>query len=178
MPEPVSLTHAPAVYAASNAAAGDGTALSAEAATIRRSVSAAMESMEQSIALFGPKTEAISEILAVAAEHGETGWNGEGAEPISMLAVDRAVAFIRALPRSVSMPEVAPEPDGSISLDWICSRSRIASISIGVSDRLAFAWLDGTDQGHAVARFDGERIPSLILERIREAMGHAAVRAA
>jgi hypothetical protein len=178
MHEPVSMTRLPDVYAVMNVAAGDGTAVSPEADTIRRSVSAAMESMHLSIALFGPRTEAVSEVLAVAAKHGQSDWDGEGADPVSVFAADRAIAFIHALPGSVPVPEVAPESDGSISLDWVCSRSRVLSISIGVSDRLAFAWLDGTDQGHAVARFDGERIPSLILERIRETMGHASVRAA
>src|SRR5260370_32668073 len=165
MPEPVSLRDALGGY-------GDGTAVSPEAETIRRSVSVAMESIHLSIALFGSRTEAVSEVLAVAAKHSQSDWNCEGADPVSEIAIDRAIAFIHALPGSVPVPEVAPEPDGSISLDWISSRSRILSISVGVSDRLAFAWLDGTDQGHAVARFDGERIPPLILERIREMMGN------
>jgi hypothetical protein len=169
MSESISLTDSQFGY-------GDGTAVSPEADTIRRSVSAVTESMYESVWLYGLRTEAVSEILTVAARHGRPDWDGEGAEPISELATDRAIAFIRALPRSVPVPEIAPEPDGSISLDWIDSRSRVLSISIGVSDRLAFAWLDGTNRGHAVERFDGERIPPLILERIRETMGHASVR--
>jgi hypothetical protein len=135
-----------------------------------------MEAMYESVWLYGPRTEAISEILSVVATHCRPDWDGEGAEAISQLAADRAIAFIRALPRGVPVPEIAPEHDGSISLDWIDSRSRVLSISIGVSDRLAVAWLDGTNQGHAVERFDGERIPPLILERIRETMGNASVR--
>jgi hypothetical protein len=167
LPETVPLAGALAGYASLNAVAGEGTAVSQEADTIRRSVSASIESMRQSVALFGPKTEAVSEILAVAAKYGESDWDGEGADSVDALAVDRAIAFIHALPGSVPVPEVAPEPDGAISLDWIYSRSRILSVSVGRSDRLAFAWLDGTDQGHAVARFDWQRIPSLILERIQ-----------
>jgi hypothetical protein len=134
--------------------------------------------MEQSIALFGPQTACISEILTVVAEHSRPDWNREGADPVSLLATDRAVAFIRALPRGFAMPEAAPDTDGSISLDWIDGRRRMLSVSVGVTDRLAFAWIDGTDRGHAVERFDGDRIPSLILDRIRHTMGHASIRAA
>src|SRR5258706_14460838 len=105
MSEPISLADARAGY-------GDGTAVSAEADIVRRSVSAAMESMRLSIALFGPRTEAISEVLAVAAKHSQFDWDGEGAEPISALARARAIAFIRALPGSVPIPEISPEPDG------------------------------------------------------------------
>lgn len=171
MPEPVSLIPI-------SSTAGDGTAISPEAGAVRRSATAARESIEQSIALFGQQADCISEIFAAAAEHSQPDWNGEGADPVSLLAADRAVTFIRAVPRGFPMPEIAPESDGSISLDWIYGRSRILSISVGVSERLAFAWIDGTDRGHAVARFDGDRIPPLILDRIRETMGHASVRAA
>jgi hypothetical protein len=171
MPEPLSLIPTSDVI-------GDGTAVSAEAGAVHRSAIAARESLEQSIMLFGPQTACISEILTIAAQHSQPDWNGEGADPISLLAVDRAVAFIRALPRGFAMPEISPEPDGSISLDWIEGRSRMLSISVGVTDRLAFAWSDGTDRGHAVARFDGERIPWLILDRIGHTIGHASVRAA
>ena len=74
--------------------------------------------------------------------------------------------------------EFAPEPDGSISLDWIRSRSNFFSVSVGASDRLAYAWLDGTDRGHAVARFDGDSVPSRILEGIKALVqgANAAVR--
>jgi hypothetical protein len=171
MSESISLTDTSTGY-------GDGTAVSPEADTIRRSVLAARESIHESIWLFGLRRNAVSEVFEVAAKHSQAGWDGEGAEPVSAHAVNRAIAFIQALPRSVPVPEIAAEPDGSISLDWIDSRSRVLSISIGVSDRLAVAWLDGTNQGHAVERFDGERIPPLILERIRETMGNASVRAA
>jgi hypothetical protein len=171
MPEPLSLIPTSDVI-------GDGTAVSPEAGAVRKSTIAARQSLEQSIALFGEQSRCISQIREVAAEHSQPDWNGEGADPVSILAVDRAVAFIRALPRGLAMPEVAPDADGSISLDWIDGRSRMLSVSVGVTDRLAFAWIDGTDRGHAVARFDGDRIPWLILDRIGHTIGHASVRAA
>jgi hypothetical protein len=171
MPEPLSLIPTSDVIA-------DGTAVSAEAGAVYRSAITARESLEQSIVLFGPQTACIAEILTIVAEHSQPEWNDENAAPVSLLAMHRAIAFIRALPRALPMPEVAPEPDGSISLDWIATRSRVLSVSVGVTDRLAFAWIDGTGRGHAVERFDGDRIPSLILDRIRHTMGHASVRAA
>ena len=78
------------------------------------------------------------------------------------------------------VPEFAPEPDGSVSLDWIQSRTRLFSLSIGTSRRLAYAWLDGSDKGHAVSRFDGKHIPSRIQQGIREIVnyGHTSLRAA
>ena len=81
-------------------------------------------------------------------------------------AVMLAERFLRALPYRIPLPELAVEPDGSISLDWIRSRTRLFSVSVGRASRLAFAWLDGSDTGHGVARFDGQNVPPRILEGI------------
>jgi len=106
-------------------------------------------------------------VWALANECGEPGWDGNDALPLDHLAVFKAIALILALPEGVPLPEFAPEPDGSISLDWISSRNRLFSLSVGTGDRLSYAWLDGTDKGHAVARFDGKSVPPRILEGIR-----------
>ena len=78
------------------------------------------------------------------------------------------------------LPEFAPEPDGSISLDWIQSRARLYSLSIGHSNRLAYAWLDGADKGHGVVHFDGQNVPPRVLDGIKHIVGHgyAGLRAA
>jgi hypothetical protein len=88
------------------------------------------------------------------------------------VAVQTAVEFIRAMPDDLPLPEFAPEPDGSLSLDWIQSRNRLFSLSVGSTNRLAYAWLDGSDKGHGVAGFDGERIPLRIIEGIIGIMNH------
>lgn len=152
-------------------------AISAEAAGVHLAALALVNSMEQSRALFGPKADAISQIWALVSECAEAGWDGDGAEPISEIAAHAASDFIRALPDDVPLPEFAPEPDGFISLDWIQSRSRLFSLSVGLGPLLAYAWLDGGDRGHAVARFDGETVPLRILDGIRRTVsrGDAAV---
>ncbi|HYI12057.1 MAG TPA: hypothetical protein VEK57_23585 [Thermoanaerobaculia bacterium] len=99
------------------------------------------------------KSSVIARVYEVAAECKHDDWDGEEGRGIPQVVVDRAVTFIRALPDGMLLPEVAPEPDGSISFDWVMSRTRVFSVSIGSTDRLAFAWIDGTDRGHGVARF-------------------------
>lgn len=109
----------------------------------------------------------ILQVWALVNECAETGWDGEEAEAISAIAAKMATDFIHALPDDFPLPEVAPEPDGSISLDWIQSRGRLFSLSVGSSSRLAYAWLDGAESGHAVASFDGGDVPLRVLEGIR-----------
>jgi hypothetical protein len=160
--------------------AGAGSAISPEAQTVQSAAVEIARAVESSQALFGSKATAISQLWQLANEFAEADWDGDGALPLNHVAVHNAVAFIRALPNRVPMPEFAPEPDGSISLDWMPSRTRVFSLSIDADDRLVYAWLDGTDKGHAVARFDGHSIPKRILDGIESIVKteHASVRSA
>jgi hypothetical protein len=168
MPKPVprNITVVLMGYSALLTLTQQGTAMSPEAKAIKESALKLTKLTEESQSLFGAKAATILELQQMAMEYSDKDWDGNDELPISYKSLHNAVAFIRALPDGVPVPEVAPEPDGAISLDWIRSRHRIFSISVGNSDRLAFAWLDGTDKGHGVARFDGFTIPPRVLELI------------
>lgn len=172
MLEPVSTLGICLGYAALLGYARGSSAISSEAQAVRGAASAVVESAERSQVLFGEKSAAISQIAVLANECAEAGWDGDEADPIDWAATRTVVEFIRAMPDDLPLPEFAPEPDGSISLDWIQSRNRLFSLSIGSTNRLAYAWLDGSDKGHGVARFDGERIPLRIIEGIIGIMNH------
>jgi hypothetical protein len=172
MPEFVSTIGLFVGYTMLNAAARSGTAVSNEAREVQRSASIVAHQTEQSVALFGEKRSVISQIWSLAAECSETGWDGEGAKPIDEVAATLASDFVRALPDRSPLPEVSPEPDGALSFDWIESRHRLFSLSIGTSNRLAYAWIDGAERGHGVAVFDGENIPLRILQGVAEICKH------
>lgn len=159
-------------YAAMQPFARASTAVSLEAQAVRRAACDVISSAERSDSLFGTKAAVISEIWKLADECGVADWDGNQALPMDEAAVDGAVALIRAFPAGIPMPEVAPEPDGSISLDWIPSRHRLFSISVGSSPRLAYSWLDGADKGHGVSQFDGWKIPARVLEGILSIVNH------
>jgi hypothetical protein len=157
-----------------------GSAISPEAHAVHRAATKVAEEVERSVALFGEKAAALSRLAAMARESGEQGWDGGDAAPIDPIALLSAERFVRAMPDSVPLPEFTPEPDGSISLDWIRSRNHVVSLSIGQGNRLAYAWLDGADRGHAVVHFDGRNVPSRVLDDIKAIVGrgHAGLRAA
>ena len=157
-----------------------GTAVSPEAQAVRDAVRVPARQMERSQSLFGKKAFLISELWKLADECAVENWDGNDAAAVDELAVDRAIEFIRALPHAVPMPELAAEPDGSISLDWIQSRHRLFSLSIGASERIAYAWLDGADNGHGVAHFDGHNIPPRVFDLIGSIVkyGNTSIRAA
>ena len=174
--EPISVAGLQLGFTALYALARTGSAISPEAQIVQLAASSVVYSVERSHALFGDKAGAISQLWALANECAVSGWDGEQAKPIDRLAVFNAAAFIRALPDRLPLPEFSPEPDGAISLDWIKSRTRLFSLSIGNSNRMAYAWLDGTDVGHGVAGFREGKVPQRVLEGIAEAMndGNAA----
>jgi hypothetical protein len=170
MPESFSIGALMGIAALQLAACGTG--VSSEARSIQSSAQDLLQFTERSVALFGSKAALISQLNALLEESREPGWDTEEAQPLSELSAARAEMFIRALPPEIKLPEIAPEPDGAISFDWIMSKNRVFSVSIGTSERLPYAWLDGTDRGHAVAHFDGKTIPIRIVDGIRLITGN------
>ena len=180
MSEALSIEWFPSEYGAMNLLSWPGSGFSPEAQAVSRRAAEVVTDWERSQALFGEKSAAISQLRTLANECADQDWDGYDARAIDPQAVAVAESFLRALPRGVALPEFAPEPDGSVSLDWIHSRNRLFSMSVGDGYRLAYAWLDGTDKGHGVASFDGAVIPPRILDGINAIMndGNAAVRVA
>lgn len=84
---------------------------------------------------------------------------------------DVAESFLLALAGDVPHPEMCPDPDGDVSFDWISSKDRRVSVSVGTADRLPYAWIDGQSQGHGVEYFDGKQVPARILDEIRRIVG-------
>ena len=163
-------------YTALTALSRQGSAVSREAATVRRNATTLVERTEQSVALFGPKAVALSELSELAAECALKNWDGYGAEALDIRAWRLAQEIIRSLPDDMAMPSFSIEPDGCVSMDWMPSRERTFTLSAGKSDRLPYAWIDGTDRGHAVAKFAGGQLPPRIVQEINRISGHDSVK--
>lgn len=173
MLDPVSVTLGTCMlgYAALYSHARGGSAISDEALIETKAASAIVERVETSWSLFGDKGAAISQVLALADDCSVAGWDGDEAPPVASEAVQTVCDFVRALPEGFPLPEFAPEPDGSISLDWIRSKQQLISLSIGSGERVPYAWVDGTDKGHAVGRFDGFAVQQRLLSAILSIVG-------
>lgn len=117
--------------------------------------------------LYDDKEDLLSELEEIAEEYSVPNWDGYEALPIEPQALELAKKFINALPEDLPLPETAPEPDGSISLDWIWSKDRVFSLSVGKTYELSYAWIDNEDRGYGVAKFDGETVPKRVIDSIR-----------
>lgn len=161
MLEPVStLTFGAPLYALTRPAS----AVSSEARHVRTYAERMVGRVESSAALFGKRGEVLGALEALVDSHAQDGWDGAAAAPVNRAAIELAMNFVRALPDGYEMPEIGVDPDGAVSLDWLPSRHRMLSISFtGGNNRLAYAWLNGTDRGSGVARFDRQAIPRQVL---------------
>ena len=151
------------------AAALQWRAISPEARAVRERAQQVARSGEESVALFGAKQAALAQLSDLVRESREQAEH-EDQQPVSHAAAAWARAFILALPDNVPLPELAAEPDGSISLDWIRSRTRMVSVIVEATAGLPYAWIDGAERGRGVADFDGVTVPSRLLADIRRIM--------
>lgn len=176
MPEPISIAIGLCTgFAALNGYRRNDSSFSPEGKSAGTAVAEVLRSAEKSQALFGAKSIALSALKEMAEECSKDDWDGSGAIGVNPIALWNAEDFVRALPNNLPLPEFSAEPDGSISLDWITSRHRIFSLSIGAGSRIAYAWLDGTDKGHGVAQYDGMTIPTRILSEIQPIVNNGKI---
>jgi hypothetical protein len=182
MLEPISTVVAIASlgYGGLNAYTQRSSAVSGEAVAVAEAASALIEQCERSFALFGERAAAIMELLTIARECDVEGWDGGDALAANQAAVFQAESFVRAMPGDLPSPEFSVGPNGQIILEWIASRERRFSLSIGESNRLSYAWLDGSDSGYAVASYNGLTVPSRVYTTIQTIVGNgsASLRAA
>jgi len=152
-----------------------GSAVSEEASQVRQYAAEMTDHVTESRALFEPKSMVISDFRELIARCSTDNWDGYGALPVKGEIAERVIKLLYTLPESIRLPEVSIEPDGEVCLDWIGPFQRTISLSIGESDRIAYAWLDGTNRGHAVDKLTEEGIPNRILNQIMDIVGYEPV---
>jgi hypothetical protein len=171
----VSMTAVPAVDYAAAPALVQSSAVSDAAGWVQRLLGNVARGNESVQSLVGREVEFQARLHAVLDEL----VTDEDQDPVTAAAVRIASRFVHVLPHSLPLPQVAIDPDGAISLDWMPSRTRAFSISVDDSGRLAFAWMNGSDRGHGVVRFQ-DSIPAPLFSQLTDLIDddRAAVRAA
>ncbi len=96
----------------------------------------------------GPMAATLS-LLAELARLGP-GWDGYGADPIGAPCLANVSAVLAALPAGTPGPEIAPNPNGTLTLDWVVGGYSL-SFEIGAA-RYSAIWESAagvqTDEGH------------------------------
>jgi hypothetical protein len=174
------LTLTPDIYSALNEqtlTASDTGAVIHKALSEAKEHLRALASSAQSLAL--------TTLGRVLEECAEPGWDGYRARAVSEATARRVETFINALPMSLTAPEIVPEPDGEIAIDWHFSPTLQLSISVGLEGPLHFAGVIGEAYGqprvrHGTEPFEGSVGGDLLryIHELHELAGVAAYRRA
>ena len=82
---------------------------------------------------------AMREVREIIEETSSPGWDGGDARPLSWRAMGALVDALGTLPPDVPMPEIVPEPDGGVAMQWSRGRTRSLIVSFGPDGGLFYA---------------------------------------
>ncbi len=78
----------------------------------------------------------------IAKECNYEGWNGYDALPIKSSSLENTIRLIKLLPRKIQIPDICPEPNGQIGLEWHPKKGTILSLS-AYNDIISYAAILG-----------------------------------
>lgn len=146
-------------------------------ATIRNVLSDAKSAASQAASSLPAR--AFADLARVSRECSDKGWDGYEAKPITQGTCARALAFLNDLPLWMPAPDIVPEADGEIAIEWYIAQNQTFSVSIGENGPLHYAGLFGhDDEVHGVKTFDGATVPDEILQLICRLLRSPAARRA
>ncbi len=94
-------------------------------------------------------------------------WDGYGALPISAISYGDAASFLNALPTQLPVPEITPEIDGTIGLDWENGNFNTFTVILSGKGSIVYAGILGKgNTSHGTEIFD-DSIPENIISIIK-----------
>lgn len=101
----------------------------------------------------------------------EPGWDGYGAEAVSLRTYQYAYKFLESLPFGIPMPTIGVEADGQLTFEWYRDPSWVLSVSVSPEGDLHYAALLGVSRLSGTESFLGNT-PQEILGIIRRLFFH------
>jgi hypothetical protein len=110
----------------------------------------------------------LQELHSVYNETQEEGWDGYGGMIVLHTTYEYVIRFIDLLPFDMPPPEITPEPDGEIALEWYGEDGAIFSVSVGSEGELTYLNYPvyHCDYNRGTEWLDNE-IPEILLYHIR-----------
>ena len=113
------------------------------------------------------KGSVLKKLLEIYEECSEADWDGYGGNPISVEAYFEARTLLKIIPFSFPMPDISPQPNGEVGLEWYRDRGFIFVISVGGKRKITYAGLFGeNNETHGMESF-GDSLPRAMSENIK-----------
>ena len=145
---------------------------SAVAASIARTQTRVSQRLAQPAYTYDPRAVVLRALNTIERECAETNWDGYDGAAVQPLVVANVRRVLTLLPFGFPMPDLCPEPDGEVGLEWGTVPEHSLSLSIGCGTRVAYAWVHGAQRGHGVATLNEYRVPTAVLHLIGVILGH------
>lgn len=102
----------------------------------------------------------------------EPGWDGYDATPISKAALEGAIALVAVLPDRIDTPDIVPEADGRIALEWDRGTDMIFSLSVE-GNNLVYAGILGAGKRRSGEALFSKEMPFAIEHALSEHFSQA-----
>jgi hypothetical protein len=111
-------------------ASSRGQGVSREADRLQELLIESREDRRYSIIL-GWRDQLADDVREVLEDCSDAGWDGYHASPINPFSAFQCIRLIELLPEGLLAPDIVPEPDGSIGLEWQNASNATLIVSIG-----------------------------------------------
>jgi len=99
--------------------------------------------------------EAEEALLQIYRECSGPRWDAYDAEPISVAAINEARIIIHKLISAFEMPEIVPEANGGIGLEWRMGKEKALVLVVTGKRRIEYAGIFGSGKVHGSEYFEG-----------------------
>lgn len=105
-----------------------------------------------------------SDLSKIVISCNERGWDGYDALPISAKVIEITSRLIKKMGilGFQNYPELVPENDGAITLEWYVNPKQELSVSVNPNNVLYHAFIDGSDKRHGSSIMQEGLSPSII----------------
>lgn len=107
------------------------------------------------------------DLREIIGETAKPGWDGGDARPLSRRALDALTDAFLTLTPHVPIPEIVPEPDGGVAMQWSGGRARSLIVSFGPDGSIYYA-VHVPDHRESGRRCFDTSIPQDLLELAKE----------
>lgn len=113
--------------------------VSSEAFTVANATESTLQQINDTVSSTPRSVSVINQLLRVQQECSSDNWDGYGACRVDPRTLDNAKGFMGDLDTFLPAPDICPEPDGEVALEWFGDLGSTISISIGIGDIVSYA---------------------------------------